>query len=165
MRFSFVTALFALASAGLSVARPVVQTRANTTVNPAAITGTTCTSKSTYVLPLTRNLPITQWSASHNYSRRSLVSHDINVALLSICGGIAGTIEFCGGNPSTTTGVSGTAKFSLGTTVPGATINISKGRWEGCIRAAEAVCGLTPYTTTCIGGASEGNVAVTLTHS
>lgn len=93
---------------------------------------------------------------------RSLVSHDINVAVLSICGGIAGTIEKCGGAPTSTTGASGTAKFTLTATVAGATINISKGRWEQCVRAAQAVCGNSPFTSTCIGGASTGNVAFTL---
>ncbi|PMD47445.1 hypothetical protein L207DRAFT_449160 [Hyaloscypha variabilis F] len=113
----------------------------NTNVNPAAITGTTCTDKST-----------------------TLVDHDINVALLSICGSIAGTIEQCAGNPTTTTGASGTAKFVLTAATSGQTIDITKGRWEGCVRAARAVCGDTPFTSTCIGGAdvNAGNVDFTL---
>jgi len=40
--------------------------------------------------------------------------------------------------------------------VSGATINVSKGRWEGCVRAANAVCPTGTYTSTCIGGVSEG---------
>ncbi|EXJ95655.1 hypothetical protein A1O1_00777 [Capronia coronata CBS 617.96] len=92
--------------------RSPVQPRspANTVVNPDAITGTTCDDPNV-----------------------SLVTHDTNVALLSICGGIAGAIQFCGGDPSTTVGASGTSKFTL-TAVNagnGATINVSKGRWEG----------------------------------
>lgn len=95
---------------------------------------------------------------------RTLVSHDINVALLSICGGIAGTIEQCGGAPTSTTGESGTAKFALTAATSGQTIDITKGRWEGCVRAARAVCGDTPFTSTCIGGAdvNAGNVDFTL---
>ncbi|KUJ16885.1 uncharacterized protein LY89DRAFT_697202 [Mollisia scopiformis] len=131
--------------AAFAVAAPNKVARAplpeNTSVNPAAITGTTCTDKST-----------------------TLVSHDINVALLSICGGIAGTIEQCGGEPTNTTGTSGTAKFTLSAATSGQTIDITKGRWEGCVRAARAVCGDTPFTSTCIGGAdvNAGNVDFTL---
>ena len=54
----------------------------------------------------------------------------MNVALLQICGGIAGTIQKCQGAPKSTTGVSGNAKFTITPAVKGATINISKGRWE-----------------------------------
>ncbi|KAK5198818.1 hypothetical protein LTR72_005120 [Exophiala xenobiotica] len=75
---------------------------ANTSVNPDAVTGTTCDDTTV-----------------------SLDSHDTNVAILSICGGIAGAIEFCGGNPQTTVGASGGSKFTL-TSVnqdEGATIN------------------------------------------
>jgi hypothetical protein len=82
------------------------------------------------------------------------VDHDINVALLSICGGIAGTIEQCGGQPTSTTGISGTARFDLEVATAGTTIIITKGRWEGCVRAARAVCGDSPFTSTCIGGAN-----------
>jgi hypothetical protein len=92
------------------------------------------------------------------------------VALLSICGGISGKIEQCGGNPTTTTGAFGDAIFSL-KAVSG-TIDITKGRWEGCVAAARSVmmfykfrddantdhthratCGNSPFTSTCIGGA------------
>lgn len=82
----------------------------------------------------------------------TLVSHDINVALLDICGGIAGTIEQCAGNPATTTGTSGTAKFTLTAATAGQTIDITKGRWEACVAAARATCGDSPFTSTCIGG-------------
>lgn len=82
----------------------------------------------------------------------TLVSHDINVALLGICGGIAGTIEQCAGSPETTTGSSGTAKFTLTAATSGQTIDITKGRWEGCVAAARATCGDSPFTSTCIGG-------------
>lgn len=62
----------------------------------------------------------------------------------------------------TTSGASGTARFDLTTTAAGATINISKGRWEGCIRAARAVCGDSPFEAVCVGGASEGDVNLVL---
>ncbi|KAE8444032.1 hypothetical protein EG329_001161 [Mollisiaceae sp. DMI_Dod_QoI] len=142
MRSSIV---FTTLLAAFAAAAPTILARApapeNTSVNPASITGTTCTDKST-----------------------TLVSHDINVALLAICGGIAGTIEQCGGEPTTTTGESGTAKFTLNAATSGQTIDITKGRWEGCVRAARAVCGDTPFTSTCIGGAdvNAGNVDFTL---
>jgi hypothetical protein len=100
-------------------------------------------------------------------SHSTLVDHDINVALLSICGGISGTIEQCGGEPTTTTGESGTAKFTLNAATVGQTIDVTKGRWEGCVRAARATCGDSPFTSTCIGGAdgNAGNVDFALTAS
>ncbi|KAL7919875.1 hypothetical protein ACQKWADRAFT_183325 [Trichoderma austrokoningii] len=135
MHYSF--ALIALAS--LISASPLP---ANTNVNPEAITSTTCTAK-----------------------KVTINSHDINVALLSICGGIAGSIEQCQGNPTNTTGASGVAFLSLEAATPGQTIDITKGRWEGCMRAARAVCGDSPFTSTCIGGANinKGNVKFSLT--
>ncbi|KAL9105805.1 MAG: hypothetical protein Q9227_009061 [Pyrenula ochraceoflavens] len=118
---------------------PLSQPRADTPVDPNSITGATCTDPGT-----------------------TLVSHDINVALLSICGSIAGSIQQCGGNPTTTTGESGTAKFTL--TAQSGTIDITKGRWEHCVAAARAVCGDSPLTATCIGGAevNAANVDFTL---
>ncbi|EXJ89761.1 hypothetical protein A1O3_02828 [Capronia epimyces CBS 606.96] len=128
--------LFLSNTKALDVRSPVQpRNPANTAVNPAAVTGTTCDDPTV-----------------------SLVTHDTNVAILSICGGIAGAIEFCGGDPSTTVGASGTSKFTL-TAVnadKGATINVSKGRWEGCVRAANAVCPTGTYTSTCVGGTSDG---------
>ncbi|KAI1105288.1 hypothetical protein F4804DRAFT_145272 [Jackrogersella minutella] len=141
-----------LASASLSFAGPVwprftidnthlevLALRASTDVNPAAVTDTTCIDKNT-----------------------NIVFHDQNVAELAICGGIAGTIEKCGGSPQTTTGTSGTAQFTLKAATAGATINISKGRWEQCIRAARAVCPTGSLNATCAGGASTGNVYFSL---
>lgn len=108
---------------------------ANTSVNPDAVTGTVCTDPTV-----------------------SLDTHDTNVAILSICGGIAGSIEFCGGDPSTTVGASGTSKFTLTAVnaADGATINVSKGRWEGCVRAAQATCPTGTFSSTCVGGTSDG---------
>lgn len=90
--------------------------------------------------------------------------HNKNVALLAICGGISGAITKCQGNPTSTTGQSGDAKFTLNPTTSGATINISKGRWEQCIKSAEAVCpGGQAYTATCPLGASTGDTDFALT--
>ncbi|KIW78303.1 hypothetical protein Z517_08138 [Fonsecaea pedrosoi CBS 271.37] len=109
---------------------------ANTSVNPEAVTGTTCIDPTV-----------------------NLNTHDTNVAILSICGGIAGSIQFCGGDPSTTVGASGTSKFTLTAVnaAEGATINVSKGRWEGCVRAARAVCPTGTFSSTCVGGTSDGD--------
>lgn len=95
----------------------------------------------------------------------TLVAHDINVAILGICGGIAGAIEQCAGAPTTTVGESGTAKLTLTVATRGTTIDITKGRWEACMRAAQAVCGNSPFTSTCIGGAdvNAANVDFALT--
>ncbi|KZT30267.1 hypothetical protein NEOLEDRAFT_1166477 [Neolentinus lepideus HHB14362 ss-1] len=93
----------------------------------------------------------------------TLDSHTTNVAILAICGGIAGTIEKCQGAPTNTTGQSGDVRFTLTPTVAGATINISKGRWEQGVKAAFAQCGQDkPFTAVIQGGASSGDVAVKL---
>ncbi|KAF6831205.1 hypothetical protein CPLU01_06903 [Colletotrichum plurivorum] len=118
-----------------------LEARASKSVNPNAVTGTTCTNKNAKV-----------------------VEHDANVALLGICGGIQGSIQKCGGAPKSTTGQSGTAKFTLNPTVAGATINVSKGRWEGCVRAARATCPTGTFKSTCKGGASQGDVAFVLSN-
>ena len=56
--------------------------------------------------------------------------HTVNVAQLQICGSIAGTIQKCQGAPTSTTGESGNVRFTIKPVEAGATINISKGRWE-----------------------------------
>ncbi|ETS79450.1 hypothetical protein PFICI_09303 [Pestalotiopsis fici W106-1] len=117
----------------------VLAMRASTTVDPNAVTNVECTDANV-----------------------NIVFHDQNVAELGICGGIAGSITKCGGAPESTTGESGTALFTLNAATSGATINISKGRWEGCIRAARAVCPTGSISGTCVGGASTGNVDFTL---
>lgn len=58
--------------------------------------------------------------------------------------------------PATTVGASGTSKFTLTPVTQGATLNVSKGRWERCVRAAQAVCPTGTFTSTCKGGVSEG---------
>ncbi|KAI6373753.1 hypothetical protein MCOR25_003381 [Pyricularia grisea] len=91
-----------------------------------------------------------------------IVFHDQNVAELAICGGIAGSITKCQGSPQETTGESGSAKFELKAAQQGATINISKGRWEQCVRAARDACPTGTMSGTCVGGASSGDVNFTL---
>lgn len=89
--------------------------------------------------------------------------HETNVAILAICGGIAGTIEKCLGSPTSTTGTSGGSEFTITPVEAGATINISKGRWEQGIKAVAAQCGAdVPFTATFTGGASTGDVNVQL---
>ncbi|KAK8126374.1 uncharacterized protein PG998_002133 [Apiospora kogelbergensis] len=137
--------VFTLLLAGLAVAGPVwprytvgpehlevLQMRASTSVNPAAVRETKCIN-----------------------SKVNIAFHDENVAQLGICGGIAGKI-------TNTTGVSGTAKFTVNTATNGGTINVSKGRWEQCIRAARAVCPTGSMSATCAGGASNGDIKFTL---
>ncbi|KAH6656384.1 hypothetical protein BKA67DRAFT_154238 [Truncatella angustata] len=146
---AFLGAFLLVASASSVFATPVIPgysehveilaMRASSTVDPNAVTGVDCTNPSV-----------------------DIVFHDQNVAELGICGGIAGAITKCGGAPQSTTGESGTALFTLKAATSGATINISKGRWEGCIRAARAVCPTGSISGTCVGGASTGNVDFTL---
>ncbi|KAI9157889.1 hypothetical protein HJFPF1_05873 [Paramyrothecium foliicola] len=83
--------------------------------------------------------------------------HDENVAQLQICGSIAGAIQKCNGSPTSTVGQSGSAKFSLKPVTAGATINISKGRWERCIKAARAECPTGSLRAVCPLGASTGD--------
>ncbi|KAF2181794.1 hypothetical protein K469DRAFT_493901, partial [Zopfia rhizophila CBS 207.26] len=115
---------------------------ANQVVSGAEVIGTTCLDSSV-----------------------ELNSHDTNVAILSICSGIAGSIQKCGGSPTSTVGESGTSKFELNAVDSGATINISKGRWERCVKAAQLTCPTGTFTSTCVGGASTGNVAFSLTEA
>ncbi|KAI0629372.1 hypothetical protein C8Q77DRAFT_1066065 [Trametes polyzona] len=87
--------------------------------------------------------------------------HTSNVALLQICGGIAGKIQKCQGRPTSTVGQSGNVRFTINPVVKGDQINISKGRWEQGIKAAFAVCGQNiPFTATFDGGAVKGDVNV-----
>ncbi|PCH44168.1 hypothetical protein WOLCODRAFT_104697 [Wolfiporia cocos MD-104 SS10] len=115
-------------------------------------------------------LPFPFWSRQETVSNVvctnpdvTLDTHDTDVALLQICGGIAGSIEFCQGNPTTTTGTFGNSSFTITPAESGATITISKGRWEQGIKAVAATCGADkPFTATFTGGASTGNVNVEL---
>ncbi|RWA07450.1 hypothetical protein EKO27_g7650 [Xylaria grammica] len=144
--------LFLLTSATFSLASPVwprytvdnehfevLALRATTQVNPAAVNDVTCIDP-----------------------KLNIVFHDQNVAELGICGGIAGSVTKCSGAPESTVGQSGSAKFTLTTATKGATINITKGRWEQCVRAARAICPTGSMSGTCSGGASSGDVDFTL---
>ncbi|KAJ3303158.1 hypothetical protein HDV03_004146 [Kappamyces sp. JEL0829] len=91
-----------------------------------------------------------------------LDGHDINVAILSICGGIAGKITKCQGNPKSSSGASGTARFNIQPVNAGATINVSKGRWEAGVFAGRAKCGDSPFTGVIPLGTSNGNLRVEL---
>ncbi|KAF7519576.1 hypothetical protein G7054_g13055 [Neopestalotiopsis clavispora] len=84
---------------------------------------------------------------------------------LSICGGIAGSETKCRGAPAATTGHSGSARFSLEPVNDGAAVNISKDRWEQCVRAARSVCPTGSMSGTCRGGATSGDLKFTLEHS
>ena len=102
----------------------------NRIVNPAAVEDTVCTSPGTAILSHDINVCGRKiYLQSH---RNKLISKQ--VALLSICGGIQGKIQQCGGSPADTTGSSGTARFTLVATK--GFIDITKGRWEGCVAAA-----------------------------
>ncbi|KAI0396218.1 hypothetical protein F5Y17DRAFT_126010 [Xylariaceae sp. FL0594] len=142
------TLLLLLAGAACTLASPVwphytvdnehfevLAMRATTSVNPAAVSDVTCIDPNLHI-----------------------VFHDQNVAELAICGGIAGSITKCGGAPESTIGHSGSAKFTLTPVKRGATINISKGRWEQCVRAARAICPTGSMKGTCSGGASSGDI-------
>ncbi|KAJ7471397.1 hypothetical protein B0H11DRAFT_2039804 [Mycena galericulata] len=59
------------------------------------------------------------------------LTHDCDVALLGLGGGIAGTIEFLRVNAASTTAVSGTCRVTATAVNGGTTIDISKGRLEG----------------------------------
>ncbi|KAI8907384.1 hypothetical protein EDD86DRAFT_53746 [Gorgonomyces haynaldii] len=92
----------------------------------------------------------------------NLKQFDINRALLSICGGIQGQIQKCQGAPTSTTGVFGGAKFTAQPVNQGATINVSKGRWEAGIFAAQAICGTNGFSAIFPLGTSNGNLKVTM---
>ncbi|RYO88220.1 hypothetical protein DL766_009297 [Monosporascus sp. MC13-8B] len=147
--------LVLVAGAGVSLSKPVyprlsvsrehfevLALRASTSVNPDAVTDVKC---------IDPNVDID--------------FHDQNVAELSICGSIAGAVTRCEGAPESTVGESGSARFSLKAASEGATISISKGRWEQCVGAARAVCPTGSMAGTCAGGASKGDVEFVLDSS
>lgn len=92
-----------------------------------------------------------------------IVFHEQNAAQLAICDGISGKGNTkCRGSSTMTTGVRGSAKFTLTALTPGAKINISKVRWEECVRAARFKCPTGSLSGTCLGGATSGNVGFRL---
>jgi hypothetical protein len=94
-----------------------------------------------------------------------LNNHNINVALLSICGGISGKIQKCQGSPKSSTGEFGDSKFTINAVDSDATINVSKGRWEAAVFAARHVCGDSPFDGIVPGGTTRGDLHVVLQHS
>ncbi|KAF2993534.1 hypothetical protein E8E14_000081 [Neopestalotiopsis sp. 37M] len=120
------------------------------------------------VLKMRSSMPLNPsavYDVSCGDSEQRIVFHDQNVAQLSICGGIAGSETKCRGAPAATTGHSGSAKFSLEPVNDGAAVNISKDRWEQCVRAARSVCPTGSMSGTCRGGATSGDLKFTLEHS
>ncbi|KAI8804404.1 hypothetical protein BJ742DRAFT_776257 [Cladochytrium replicatum] len=95
-----------------------------------------------------------------------IANKDINRAILGICGSIAGKIQKCQGNPRSTTGVHGTARFNLVADQAGNTINVSKGRWERCIATSRSICGDIPFTGTCVSSTTNGgSLTFSLSHT
>ncbi|QRW00116.1 hypothetical protein RhiJN_28134 [Ceratobasidium sp. AG-Ba] len=77
-----------------------------------------------------------------------LNSHDCNVALLSLGGGIAGKIQ--------------TLRITAQAVDGGTSIAISKGRLEQGFKAFVAKCGVKTGTVTIAGGAPNGNIKLTM---
>ncbi|KAG9094564.1 hypothetical protein FRC06_010684 [Ceratobasidium sp. 370] len=92
-----------------------------------------------------------------------LNSHDCNVALLSLGGGIAGKIQTLRVAGTSTTGASGTCKMAAEAVDGGTSIAISKGRLEQGFKAFVAKCGVSTGTVTIAGGAPGGNIKLTVT--
>ncbi|POS85539.1 hypothetical protein EPUL_001209 [Erysiphe pulchra] len=136
----FITFVWFISAGVLASPQGSLYARASTSFNPNDVKDTVCDNPSA-----------------------KIDNHDSNVALLQICGGIAKEIQKCRGNPTSTEGQSGTALFKLNPVEQGATINVSKGRWERCIRAAKAVCPTGEYHSTCKGGTSNGDLNFSLT--
>ncbi|KAI5480911.1 hypothetical protein MNV49_006720 [Pseudohyphozyma bogoriensis] len=92
-------------------------------------------------------------------SGATLVTHDCNVAFLSMGGGIAGSIQFLRVDASTTSGTSGTCTFTATAINGGTTINASKGRLEHGQEPMIAQCGpVVGSTVTIIGGSKGGDL-------
>ncbi|KAK0655717.1 hypothetical protein B0T16DRAFT_319748 [Cercophora newfieldiana] len=117
----------------------VLRMRQSIPLEPRAVTDTECIDRNAHI-----------------------VFHDQNAAELSICGGIAGSVKRCQGSPSLTQGRVGSALFTLKAMSKESTINVSKKRWEQCVRAARAVCPTGSLSATCLGGASRGDLQFTL---
>ncbi|WVQ78329.1 hypothetical protein IAT38_000414 [Cryptococcus sp. DSM 104549] len=90
----------------------------------------------------------------------NLDSHDCNVALLSLGGGIQGAIQFLRVDDTTNTASSGSCTMTVTAVDGGTAINISKGRLEQAQKAAIAACGRQAWTVTAVGGATGGNLLI-----
>lgn len=95
-------------------------------------------------------------------NHRKISLHDENVAQLSVCGGMVGSIDKCQGSPKRTVGQAGSAKFTVIALDDDAAISISKKHWMQCVRAARAVCSAGSFSATCLGGSSKDDVFFTL---
>ncbi|ROV99890.1 hypothetical protein VMCG_06266 [Cytospora schulzeri] len=117
------------------------------------------------ILALRRAVPLNPDAVSdvHCQDRQAhIIFHEENAAQLAICGGISGTTDHCGGSRATTVGRKGSARFTLRAVNAGATIDVSKVRWEECVHAARAVCPTGSLSAVCLGGATSGDVAFSL---
>ena len=120
----FATIFYALAMLFVCAFAAPLEARQETVSNVV------CTSK-TWVLQPSCRPSSHVCICSRTFSFLSALDfHTSNVALLQICGGIAGTIQKCQGSPTSTVGQSGNVRFTIKPVVAGDTINISKGRWE-----------------------------------
>ncbi|KAK0745918.1 hypothetical protein B0T18DRAFT_324512 [Schizothecium vesticola] len=111
----------------------VLSMRQSTPLNPRAITDTTCIDRNTHI-----------------------VFHEQNAAELAICDGLPG--GRCRTGAREATGRAGSAVFVLRAVEAGASVTVTKARWEGCVRAARAVCPTGSLRSVCLGGASSGDV-------
>ncbi|KAJ7157653.1 hypothetical protein C8R43DRAFT_949019 [Mycena crocata] len=91
-----------------------------------------------------------------------LVTHDCNVALLGLGGGIAGAIQFLRVNAASTSAVSGTCRVTATAVDGGTTVDISKGRLEGHgspnggFENLLTACGASPGSMVIGGGSNNG---------
>ncbi|WVQ70025.1 uncharacterized protein L199_008249 [Kwoniella botswanensis] len=90
----------------------------------------------------------------------NLDSHDCNVALLSLGGGIQGAIQFLRVDDITNTASSGSCTMTVTAVDGGTAIDISKGRLEQAQKAAIARCGRQAWSVTALGGATGGNLKI-----
>lgn len=88
-----------------------------------------------------------------------IVYHEQNAAQLAICDGISGASNSrCRSTSGETTGVRGSANFTLAALTPGAAITLTKTRWEECVHAARDKCPTGSLRGVCRRGASSGDV-------
>lgn len=131
-------------------ANPPPSTRAPSPTRSAS----TATRKPPFPLPSQPPLPDS--NTNPPLRRRHIVFHEQNAAELSICDGLPG--GRCRTGERETVGRAGSAVFVLRAVEPGASVTVTKGRWEGCVRAARAVCPTGSLRSRCLGGASSGDV-------
>ncbi len=90
--------------------------------------------------------------------------YDEYAASLAICDGIEGPAATrCEGSRAETAGRSGGAHFALRALDSGASVNVSKDAWAGCVAAARAACPQGSFEGVCVGAATVGDVRFALT--